>query len=414
MNILIISHYAGSPSYGMAYRPYYMAKEWVKLGHRVRIAASSFSHLRGKQPDVNLSKKVNYEDIEGIDYVWLTTPPYKGNGVKRFINILCFIYSLIRNKRQVLEGFNPDVVIASSTYPLDIYPSYLIAKSNKAQLMFEVHDLWPLSPIEIGGMSRWNPFIILLQWAENFAYKRSDKVVSMLPKTIEHMKAHGMSPEKFNYIPNGIDRNEWELTEDKIPDEIINIVKELRNKKRFVIGYTGYHGSANALEYVVEAMSILRDKPVSLIMVGDGPEKARLQKKVEYLNLNNVFFVKSVSKTFIPGILSTCDVLFIGWQRNPIYRFGICPNKLIDYMMSAKPVIHSVEAGNDIVAESGCGISIKPENPKLISDAILELMNMSDNEREKMGLKGREYVLKHHDNVVLANRFVEILTNNRG
>ena len=50
MNILLINHYAGSPDLGMEFRPYYMAKEWQKAGHHVRIVGGSFSHLRKKQP----------------------------------------------------------------------------------------------------------------------------------------------------------------------------------------------------------------------------------------------------------------------------------------------------------------------------------------------------------------------------
>ena len=50
------------------------------------------------------------------------------------------------------------------------------------------------------------------------------------------------------------------------------------------------------------------------------------------------------------------DGLYIGWERNSIYRFGISPNKLLDYMLVGRPVIHAVEAANDAVAECGCGI----------------------------------------------------------
>ncbi len=53
MNILLINHYAGSPQYGMEYRLYYLAREWVKTGHKVGITSAFFSHLRSKQFEVN-------------------------------------------------------------------------------------------------------------------------------------------------------------------------------------------------------------------------------------------------------------------------------------------------------------------------------------------------------------------------
>ena len=104
-----------------------------------------------------------------------------------------------------MKLFNPNIVIASSTYPLDIIPAFLIAKKTRAKLIFEVHDLWPLSPIELGGMSPFHPYIMIMQWAENFAYRVSHKVVSILPKTKSHMQKHGLGPDKFAHIPNGID-----------------------------------------------------------------------------------------------------------------------------------------------------------------------------------------------------------------
>ena len=111
----------------------------------------------------------------------------------------------------------------------------------------------------------------------------------------------------------------------------------------------------------------------------------------------------------IPALLDSLDALFIGLKRTPIFRFGISPNKLIDYMMAGKPVIQAIEAGNDLVAENGCGFSIPPEDPRAIADAVLQLMRLSPAEREAMGRKGREYVMAHHDYRVLARQFLEAL-----
>ncbi|MDR2407385.1 MAG: glycosyltransferase WbuB, partial [Bacteroidales bacterium] len=89
MNILLINHYAGTPELGMEFRPYYLAKEWVKQGHKVTIVAASYSHLRTKQPKI--SKSFDVETIEGIKYIWIKTPAYTFSGIKRFINIITFV-----------------------------------------------------------------------------------------------------------------------------------------------------------------------------------------------------------------------------------------------------------------------------------------------------------------------------------
>ena len=100
-------------------------------------------------------------------------------------------------------------MIASSTYPFDSKVAAKIAKKNNARFIYEVHDLWPLTLIEVGGMSKWHPFIMAMQCAENFAYRHADKVVSLLPKAEDHMHSHGMAAEKFIYIPNGVAVTDW-------------------------------------------------------------------------------------------------------------------------------------------------------------------------------------------------------------
>ena len=117
MKILLINHYAGAPELGMEFRPFYMAKEWGKLGHETLIIGGSFSHLRRKQP----SERDTY--IEGVHYSWVRVNKYAGNGIGRIISMFLFILKLFFRFRHYLGDFQPDIVIASSTYPMDIYPA---------------------------------------------------------------------------------------------------------------------------------------------------------------------------------------------------------------------------------------------------------------------------------------------------
>jgi len=407
MNILLINHYAGSPQYGMEYRPYYLAKEWANMGHRVAIVSASFSHLRSKQP--NVKGNINKELIDNILYNWIKTPSYEGNNFKRILNILTFISKLMFLSKRLSSQFKPDVVIASSTYPLDIFPAYLISRFSKAKLIFEVHDLWPLTPIELGRMPKWHPFIVGMQIAEDFAYKNADKVVSILPKALDYMVSRGLDPKKFVHIPNGIDINEWQLLNTQLPEEYKKVIDKLKKERKFLVGYAGSFGIANALDYFVKSATYLKNLPVVLVLIGQGPERKNLQKYVELNKLNNVIFLPPVSKNLIPLLLKEMDILYIGWRRNKLYRYGVSPNKLFDYMMAGKPIIHAIEAGNDLVKESGCGISIPPEDPIAIAEAIKKLIEMSPTEREEMGKRGKEYVIKNHDYKVLAQKFLEAI-----
>ena len=141
MNILLINHYAGSPEMGMEFRPYYFAREWTKMGHQVTIIAGDFSHLRMKNPEV--FRDFQRQDLDGIRYCWVKTGTYEGNGSKRALSMFRFVSKLWIHARQIVKSLKPDVVIASSTYPLDTYADQKIAKISGAKLIHEVHDMWP-------------------------------------------------------------------------------------------------------------------------------------------------------------------------------------------------------------------------------------------------------------------------------
>ena len=407
MNILLINHYAGSTAHGMEYRPLYLAREWKYLGCRVTIVAATSSHLRTVPPVTQ--GDYTAEDVGGIRYIWLKTPGYRGNGARRVLNIGAFIGQLLRHRARLIRDCRPEVVIASSTYPMDNVPAHLIAKACGARLVYEVHDLWPLTPVELGGMSPRHPFIMLMQWAEDFAYRKADRVVSMLPYAAEHMQRHGMAPHKFAHVPNGVDPAEWRGPGTPIPQEHGDALARLKAEGRFILGYAGSHGVANALTFLVNSAPMLQGYPIALVLVGQGPEKEALRQQARHSGLTNVGFLSPVSKAAMPALLTAMDACFIGSNRKSIYRFGVCPNKLFDYMMAGRPVIHAIEAPGDLVAVSGCGISIPPENPRAIADAVLRLMALRPTERQAMGQRGRQYILAHHDYRVLARQFLEAI-----
>ena len=401
MKILLINHYAGSPRYGMEYRPYYLAREWVRAGHQVLILAASQSHVRSTQP------RAGSEVIDGIAYQWYLTPEYSGNGVGRVKNIWSFCSQVWRDADILAANFQPDVVIGSSTYPMDMWVARRIARKAKAKLVYEVHDLWPLSPIELSGMSKWHPFAMLCQKAENDAYRDADAVVSMLPKVQRHMAAHGLDLKKLAIVPNGITLDEWEGEPPPLSAELQSYFSAQQG--RTVVGYAGSHGLPNALDVLLDAAHLIKDEAISIVMVGGGHEKARLLSRVQAEGLTNVTMFDPIPKAQIPALLARLDIAYIGWQRTPIYRFGIAPNKLMDYMMAERVVLHSVEAGNDPVAEAQAGLTVPPEDAQAVAEGIRALARLSAEERAAMGRRGRAFVLAEHTYPVLAQRFLAAL-----
>ena len=259
--------------------------------------------------------------------------------------------------------------------------------------------------MELGGMSRWHPFIMWVQWAEDYAYKYADKVVSMLPKTLEYMVSRGMAPEKWAYVPNGVDLAEWQSPAE-LPDDAQKVIDTMKARGLPIVCYAGTHGLANALDVLLDAAALLKGK-VLVLLVGTGPERDRLLKRVNSEGIDNLIMLPSVPKTSIPTLLEQIDIAYIGWHPNPLYRFGISPNKLMDYMMAGKPIVHSVTAGNDPVMEVGCGLTVPPADSKEVAFAVEKLILIDGLELQKMGNLGKRYVVERRTYPILADQLLK-------
>ena len=405
MNILYIDHYAGSPEMGMEFRPCYLAREWVKMGHKVTIVAGNYSHLRKKNPKIQIDFRS--EIIDGIEYVWLITGNYEGNGIKRALTMERFVRKLWMHAGMIAEKCKPDVVIASSTYPLDTFSAQKISKIAKAKYIHEVHDMWPATLYEVGGMSRKNPFVVLMQIAENAAYKHCDKCVSLLPYAEEYMVAHGLKPGKFVNIQNGIVEEEWDNPEP-LPIEHKKFFED--HQGSFVVGYFGGHALSNALDWGLDvAKDLKEEKKIIFVFVGDGVEKERLVKRAKDESIDNTFFLPPVKKKAIPALLSAFDCSYMTGMPSPLYRFGLCMNKMYDSMMAGIPIICAFDAPDTLVRKYDCGFQCSPQNSADVEAAIKKIFHMLPEERAAMGDRGRKAVLAHFTYSKLAREFEIIM-----
>lgn len=407
MNILYINHYAGSAKMGMEFRPYYFAREWIKMGHRVTIIAGDYSHLRIRNPVVN--KDFQKEVIDNIQYCWVRTGQYEGNGVKRALTMFRFVYKLWMNAKRIVNSIKPDVVITSSTYPLDTFAGQKIAKLCGARLIHEVHDMWPSTLVELGGMKRCNPFVILMQLGENSAYRKSDYVVSILPCAKEYMIKHGMRAEKFVNIQNGIVLSEWEKQE-RVPKEHQKILRELREEGNFIVGYFGGHALSNALDLLLDTAKGISISRIKFVLVGNGVEKPHLIKRVRDEKIENVIFLDSVGKASIGDLAKYFDCSYMGSLKSPLYRFGISFNKMYDSMMAGKPIVCAIDTPECLVDKYDCGIVVKSGKPSEIQSAVEQLYSMPENKRKEMGLRGRKAILKYYNYTILAKQFEMLFT----
>ena len=404
MNILLINHYAGSDYHGMEFRPFYLARLWNQMGHDTTILAADFSHLRKKNPAPQ--KDFDEEIVDGVRFVWVKTLPYQGNGAKRALNMMTFVNKVKAKAGYLAERYQPDAVIASSTYPFDIYPAEKIAKKAKAKLIFEIHDLWPLSPIVLYGLKESNPLIRYLQQAEDAAFTRSDTIVSILPNAAKHVAERKADPEKCFWIPNGIFTDEQEAP---VPAQTTEYLESLKKQGKFIVMYLGGFATANALEELIECSPKL-NPDVAVVLIGDGMKKQEYMAYSKEKGYSNLHFLDSVSKKAVQPVLRMADCLYVGAKKCRLYEYGVGMNKFNDYMLSSRPIISGVEAYQDPVSESGCGVLVEPENSAELAKAINAMSLAEKADLDSMGQKGYEYVIQHHNYPDLARRFIEVIS----
>ena len=402
---------------GMEFRPYYLAREWVRMGYRVDILAADYSHLRTDNPKIDHDFQCSVED--GIRYHWIHTRTYSGNGAARAVTMEQFIRKTWCAAKKIAKRYRPDVIITSSTYPLDTFVGQRLRKyARKAgkkygqapsKLIHEVHDMWPATLIEVGGMSKHNPFTIAMQIGENSAYKKSDAVVSLPPLTESYMKEHGLADGRWYHIPNGIVEAEWEDPEP-LPEEHMALLSGLRNRGRFIVGYFGGHALSNALDVLLDAaeQTEKRGGRASYVLVGDGVEKQALMEKAKKQGLRGVYFLPKVSKGAVPSLTEMFDCTYVGAKNSSLYRFGLCMNKIFDSMMAGKPILCAISTPDDLVTRNGAGVMVPSDSPEAIDRAVEEWEGLPEEELRRMGDAGHRAALEKYTYRKLAEEFARL------
>ncbi len=405
--IWYIHPYAGGPGIGRYDRPYHLSREWEKAGIKSVVIAACNHHLLD-QPQMAGTK-----DVNGVYYEFMATPPYQGNGVGRILNMFALGWKILLKHRAIARRHGrPSMIIASSPHPYAFLSAWWLARKYKARCVFEVRDIWPLSMVELGGVSGRHPLVRLTGWIERFAYRRSDAVVSLLPAAAGHMMALGLSRDRFHYIPNGVDVSSVAAVRDEGSDCVM-LARRWRSEGYRVVVYAGALGRPNHVATLVRAIIELRSKgyeKVRAIIVGRGEQAEELAALIRSNGLGEaVALFGQIPKIAVQALLQNASIGYISLRPEPLLRFGVSPNKLFDYMLAALPVIFAIRAGNDPVAEAGCGRSVDPGDVSAIAAALQELSSLQEADLNALGLNGKAYVERKHGYDRLAISYSSIL-----
>jgi hypothetical protein len=397
--IWILNHTAGNLNNCWGERHYFLSKYWVKNDCEATIFSGSFNHLFNNQPKIssNIFTKDKIED--GITFCWVKIKKYNPNSVFKLWGMIVFAFKLFFIPKN--EFSKPDVIIISSMPLFSVIPAFFLSRKYKAKLIFEVRDLWPQTPIHLKGYSKFHPIVIIMSLIEKFGYTRADHIVSVLPNAYHYINLISKMPSKFNYIPNGID--EKFVGNDDLPQDIVSKIPT----DKFIVGYAGTIGLANSMEYLIEAVKLMKsNSKIHFVIVGDGYLKESFVNETK--GLPNITFIDKIKKSQVQSMLTNFNICYVGRYDSPLYKHGVSYNKYFDYMLAKKPILESSNFIKDPVELSNCGLIVPPENALEIKNGIEKLYDLSTDEIHKFGENGYDYVKKYHNFEFLSNQYLKL------
>lgn len=395
--IWCISKYATPPKYGYGARLYYIAKEFIKFDTEVLLIGSDSLHL-ATFPQTD--SKYNYENIEGVPYLWIKTRKFKKTAsIQRLVSWIDFEHKLCKLN---LKQFNiPDVVIISSLSLLTINYGLYIKKKYNCKLVFEIRDIHPLYLTEEFGVSKWNPYIMYLRRIEKKGYRKSDLIVGTMPNLKQHVYESIKQEKNVIHSPIGIP----EIWQNGIVKNT-EIDKLFPTDNKFIVGYAGSMGVSNNLEAFIQAIKEMsKETEIHFVLVGSGDLREKYIE--EFTGYKNVTIGPRISQKDIPYFLSKCDVLYLSGQKSKVWDYGQSLTKLIDYMMASKPVIASYSGYESMLNEANSGTFIPVGESKPIINSIMFYKRMNKSERDLYGLRGRKWVLKNRDYSDIAKSYYD-------
>ena len=390
-NILYIHQYFKTPKEPGGTRSYWLAQELMKNGYNVTMLTTSNT----------IKNNVEKTTIDGINVIYLKVAYSQEMSIfKRLFSFLIFMF---KSTYYAFLQKNIDLVFATST-PLSVgFPALIIKKIKKIPYVFEVRDLWPEVPIQMGAIK--NKLIKkLLIWFEKLIYKNAKHVVALSPGMAKGVLKYE-SASRVSMIPNmsKID-SFWPREKD------FNLMKRLGlNTKSFKLIHFGSLGIANGAFTIIESAKLLiNNDDFEFVFIGGGSTEHELKDLCTKYNLKNVHFLGAFPLDKTSEIVNLCDVSIISFLDLPILSTN-SPNKLFDSLSAGKPIIvNSAGWTKDLVENHSCGFYVNPNYPVELANKLLQLKE-STNTMKIMSENGRLLSETVYDKSILCNEFLKVI-----
>ena len=357
MHILILYQYFGTPKGGWSTRIYEFSRRWVQEGNKITIITAPY-----EKSDIVSDQFITRKNIEGIQLIIINAQDSNRYPFwKRVWNALTF--ALVAS--WYAFSIKADLILASSG-PITIGIPALIGKFfARKKMVFEVRDLWPQGAVELNIIKN-SINIKLGYWFERLLYNSSNLVVpcsvgmdesirNKYPKLRTLVMPHGSSDVFFKSSP-------------EIPT---NFPAELHDKNIFI--YAGSLGLIDDCMQILQGFRLIRDARISLVFIGEGVERLKLESFVISHKIENIYFLGLLQKIEVAKWFSVATASFVTFKDLKVLHTS-SPNKLYDSLAAGLPVIHNTKGWiKQLVDKHQCGITVLPNHPISFSEAIQKL-----------------------------------------
>jgi glycosyltransferase involved in cell wall biosynthesis len=318
------------------------------------------------------------------------------------LNYLSFVVSGLLFAPWVLRGNKYDAIFVYAPSPiLQTIPALFLGWIKKVPVTLWVQDLWPES-LSATGYVMNSQILKAVKYVVSFIYRHVDLLLVPSEAFIQPVRdlASGAPVE---YYPNSVDESFSRLSKAKIP-EIPGL------NSGFSVMFTGNIGSAQAVETIIEAAEILKEKrDIHFIILGDGSRREWMMQEADQRGLVNLHLPGRFPVESMPAFMQKADVLLVTLTDQPIFALTV-PNKVQAYLAAGRPIIACLNGeGARLVVEAGAGLPVPAQDGKALAEAVLKLHDMTEEMRENLGHSGRAYFRTHFDHDLLIDKLIERL-----
>lgn len=398
MRVVYLHQYFVTPAIPGGTRSYEFATRLARAGHEVHVITTDTWAARS-----SLRWRTTVED--GVTVHWMPVPYRNAMSYPR--RLWSFLHFAVGSVTRAV-AVKPDVVLATSTPLTVVVPGVIASRLRRTRFVFEVRDLWPELPIEVGALR--NPVARRLAFAlARWAYRHAADVIALSPGMADGVAAHGVPRERITVVPNGCDLDVFTVD----PAE----AARFRNAhawlgSRPMVLYAGTFGVVNGVDYLVRLAAAMKDTDpdVRFLLVGDGRTFEDVRMLAEELGVldRTLFLMTGVPKAQMPAIVAASTVSTSVFLPLPGLRHN-SSNKFFDGLAAGRPVAVNYRGWHaDLLRENGAGI-VLDEDPQAAAAELRKALADPD-QLERAGHAARALAEDQFDRDLLFERFLATVT----